>query len=234
MDGGSQDGTDRYLASIEFPGLQVVSEPDNGIYDAMRKGLARARGKYVVFLNSGDTFVTERTLAEVARELTRTGPDFLYGDAIESDGAKTFYKAAKSMPYNRIAMLTHHQAQYYLTSIAREVGFDESYELSADWALTSRVLGRPATKAVYLNSPLCVFQRGGVSQQGGRHRAVLNRELFRIYREEHHWPVWTASALWVRKVLINKIRATFPLLYDIIRYRTHRPEEAPDVCRRPS
>lgn len=58
VDGGSNDGTCEYLENLKgIYNLRFVSEPDNGIYDAMNKGIAMAQGKFALFLNSGDIFI---------------------------------------------------------------------------------------------------------------------------------------------------------------------------------
>jgi len=81
IDGASTDGTldliRRYSSKIDY----WVSEPDNGIYDAMNKGIRAATGDYLIFLNAGDTFSDENVLASVAEAVISNGyPDILYGE----------------------------------------------------------------------------------------------------------------------------------------------------------
>ena len=220
VDGGSTDGTVDLLQSFPVTSVRFVSEPDRGLYDAMNKALCMARGRYIIFMNAGDTFFDLDVLSNVAKSLGDSTPVLLYGDALESDGKSTFYKKARKPEHNRYVMFTHHQAQFYRTDIARSVGYDLSYQYSCDWVLTTRLL-RKDPRPLRFAGPVCVFARGGLSQQD-RTRRVFNRELYRVYREEQSHPFAMAAAYWVIKVGINKARTLVPALYDRLRYGSSR------------
>src|SRR5256885_15677190 len=84
IDGGSFGDTKEWLSSQADVRIRWLSEPDRGLYDAMNKGLDRARGDYVVFMNSGDTFADDEVLQKVAAAAAvRPRPDLVYGDAID-------------------------------------------------------------------------------------------------------------------------------------------------------
>jgi putative colanic acid biosynthesis glycosyltransferase len=221
IDGGSADGTVDDLGRIGDPRLRFVSETDEGIFHGMQKGLDRATGCYTVFMNAGDVFFASDTLALIHAALADDTPDLVYGDSVESDGETSFHKPARALADNSYVMFTHHQAQLYRTEIVRAIGFDRSYLLSCDWVLTTRVLARPGATMLYVPTPLCIFERGGISQQGAQ-RALLNRELFRIYRREQQHSLPRAAVYWLKKVGINKARSLAPGLYDRMRYRGRR------------
>jgi len=83
VDGGSDDGTRDIVARYADIAGSVVSEPDRGIYDAMNKGIALARGDILHFLNADDRFVDERVIADVAQLFAADpGLDLVYGDAV--------------------------------------------------------------------------------------------------------------------------------------------------------
>ena len=86
VDGGSRDGTAAFLK--DYP--DAISEPDNGLYDAMNKGTARARGEYLLFLNAHDTLADSETLEKIQAQAYAV--DFIYGDSLE-DG---HYKRART------------------------------------------------------------------------------------------------------------------------------------------
>jgi putative colanic acid biosynthesis glycosyltransferase len=218
VDGGSTDGTCEYLAAVDDNRLRFVSEPDRGIFDGMRKGLADACGRYVVFMNAGDRFANAQTLSHVAAAIGTANPDLVYGDSLEGNAQVQHLKPARPPAQNRYVMFTHHQAQFYRTSVAREIGFDLSYRLSGDWVLTTRMLRRLGAMTLYVPEPLCLFERGGVSQQPAQRR-TMHRELFRIYRYEHHHGLPRAAIYWLAKVGVNHARALLPGLYDRLRYQ---------------
>ena len=82
VDGASTDGTVA-IAQHSAAVSSVTSEPDKGLYDAMNKGLRKARGCYLVFLNAGDAFHEPDTLQKIADSIEKNDSDIVYG--------KTFY-----------------------------------------------------------------------------------------------------------------------------------------------
>jgi putative colanic acid biosynthesis glycosyltransferase len=217
VDGASGDGTQAHLAAIADPRLVATSEKDKGIYDAMEKGLIRATGDYLIFMNAGDTFADAGVLGAVKKLCTGRMPDLIYGDAYECDGAQRFYKPSRDPSAVSYVMFTHHQSIFYRRTLAQRVGFDHSYRMSCDWVMTGRILAVAGPNTLKFDGPISAFARGGVSQSKNM-RAVFNRELFRIYRDEHLHPLLRAALLWSRKVLVNKVREKLPGLYDRIRY----------------
>ena len=79
IDGASRDNTLSLVREAGIDGTRVVSEPDSGLYDAMNKGLARACGRYVLFLNAGDALADADTLARYAAAAGEGDPDVIYG-----------------------------------------------------------------------------------------------------------------------------------------------------------
>jgi glycosyltransferase involved in cell wall biosynthesis len=85
VDGDSTDGTKSYLESLDEPWIKWVSEPDEGIYDAMNKGIRMARGQWLWFLNAGDVFNGESSVAQVMQ--APSNADICFGEVIiESEG----------------------------------------------------------------------------------------------------------------------------------------------------
>ena len=218
IDGGSKDGTSDFINALPCISLTFISEPDNGIFHAMNKGLALATGEYTIFMNAGDTFAGKEILQRVSDSIGEDRPDLIYGGAKEYDGKSYFNKPARDPIANRFVMFTHHQSIFYKTSICKLIGYDMSYKLSADWVMTTRFI--KTTKNISflkVHASISIFERGGVSQQK-KHRQTMNRELFRIYREEQAYSYASAIALWTIKVGINKVRALLPTIYDKLRY----------------
>ncbi|MBL8327722.1 MAG: glycosyltransferase [Rubrivivax sp.] len=138
IDGGSSDGTVEWLQGSEQPsGLRWLSEPDSGIYDAMNKGLERATGRYVWFLNAGDVPFGSQVLGAL---MTSSSPDILYGDTVLVDA--TGQMRALSMapqPLNASLMARGMYVSHQSFIVRRELAprYDLRYRYIADnkWAL---------------------------------------------------------------------------------------------------
>lgn len=154
------------LVDFEWVVIDGDKEPDNGIYDAMNKGIERARGTHVMFMNAGDVFADAQVLSHVMQHLDF---DFIYGDALEGGYLKRArHNIAHGMP-------THHQAMIYKK---RERRYDTRYKIAADYKFTAEYMTRGAHK--YLPFPICEFAQGGVSQ---RHAALGRQEQASIRKE---------------------------------------------------
>ena len=91
IDGASKDRTLQVIDRLSTSSI-VYSEPDNGLYDAMNKGLARAQGRYMLFLNAGDSLHDADVLGKYARAISQhyaqhgVDPDIVYGDTVIVNG----------------------------------------------------------------------------------------------------------------------------------------------------
>lgn len=138
IDGNSQDGT-RELLNKNRDCIDIwISEPDKGIYDAMNKGLHRASGEYVIFMNAGDTFHSEETLEQIYRSIGYSRPDIIYGETALVDSNRNFIgmrrlKTPEQLSWKkfRMGMLVCHQAFIAKRSIAPD--YDLQYRFSADF-----------------------------------------------------------------------------------------------------
>lgn len=165
IDGGSTDGTRDFLTATA---ALWSSEADKGLYDAMNKGLERATGQYALFLNAGDTLVFPETLSEIKAAAVSVMPDFLYGDALEAAAGETpEYKTARSHESRAWGMFTHHQAMFYRRDKIGKLRYDPAYKIAADYDFTLRFLHKNPS-ALYCRTPVCLFERGGISQQNAR------------------------------------------------------------------
>ncbi len=198
IDGASDDGTVEYLKDTA---TQWVSEPDGGIYDAMNKGIDRARGDYIIFMNAGDTFAAPDVLAKLAA----VSADFIYGDSLE-DGKR---KTARSHAGIIYGMFTHHQAMVYRRSGIGDLRYDTKYKIAADYKFTLEFLRR-AQKIFRINSPVCIFEQGGVSQQ--RVRQGRNEQF--LIRREIHTCGWLKNAMiYLMQSAIMALRRVAPGIY---------------------
>lgn len=140
VDGGSNDGTREYLENLNgIYNLRFVSEPDNGIYDAMNKGIAMAQGKFALFLNSGDIF--HQDAANFVRKLKMQKDNVMItGDALLDfgDGHK-IKRSAKHGWYIYHSLPASHQAIFFPVSGLKKWRYDTEYKVSSDYALAAKM-----------------------------------------------------------------------------------------------
>lgn len=140
IDGGSTDQSTALLAKHQKHISAFISEKDNGVYHAMNKGIKLAKGKYLLFLNSGDTLSRHHVITDLL-EYLKTNPqkDIYYTDVIFVDKIKKF---AYGYPFPKQLDMTYfltrsicHQISVIRRSLFDELGYyDESYRLVSDWA----------------------------------------------------------------------------------------------------
>ena len=142
IDGASSDGTLEIARSNPY--MRILSEKDHGLYDAMNKGLRLARGKYVLFLNSGDTFRSPDVLARYA-ERAAEDYDIIYSDTMVVDAEGNDIKPRHHTAPERLTfesfgkgMLVCHQAFMVKASLAPQ--YDLSYRFSADYDWTIKCI----------------------------------------------------------------------------------------------
>ena len=140
IDGASKDKTVEIIKQYESGIASWISEPDKGLYDAMNKGLKRATGDYVWFVNAGDSLYTSDTVQGVASLIQKKKvlPDIIYGDTIliDEEGkslGKRRLKAPDKLTWKkfRMGMLVCHQS--FITKRTIAPLYDLTYRYSADF-----------------------------------------------------------------------------------------------------
>lgn len=180
VDGGSTDATLSIVAARARPDAIVSSEPDRGIYDAMNKGLARATGGLVGFLNADDRYARPDAVRRVVT--AADGADCVFGSTrfVDAGGAPTgrVYSVARfARWWLRIGVMPPHPSTFVAPGVLRAAGgFDTRYRIAADFDLMARVLLRDRASFALVPDVLTDFTIGGVSTQGGAARRRITRE----------------------------------------------------------
>ena len=176
VDGASTDGSADVVRAWGDRIAHFVSEPDDGIYDAMNKGLRLASGDWVLFLNAGDVLLPGALGALPLRE---TDADFLAGRAVVDEngsdrlivpfgGAAPSHEALFLHPVSHQALFTRRE------TLLRAGGYDRSYRILADWAFALRATRAGARWAV-TDAVVARMEPGGVSATAVRD--VLDERL---------------------------------------------------------
>lgn len=169
IDGGSFDGTQDIIRQYEKYITYWCSEPDNGIYDAMNKGIDRATGELVAFLNSGDKYLPD-TLNRLVESYIKDVADVVYGDCIiyNHDGKQTYEKKDAPIDELRYHMILCHQAVFVKKKMFELYGkYSGSYKIADDYEWFLRVYKQGASFK-YVSYPICYYLNGGLSQQQER------------------------------------------------------------------
>ncbi|MFW5968618.1 MAG: glycosyltransferase family 2 protein [Persicimonas sp.] len=215
IDGGSTDGTvdevARFGDRIDF----FVSEPDDGLYDAMNKGLERASGEVVGFLNADDVYEDDRVLARVAERLDETGAECLYGDLVYTrrDDLEAVVRYWRSGAYwhgrFRWGWMPPHPAFFARRELYERYGdFRTELAYSADYELMFRFLHHHRAAVAYLPEILVRMRRGGHSGRSIKGRIRANLEVLEAWRLNGYDPKWYTAVLkplskvgqWVRSL----------------------------------
>ncbi|MEG1579881.1 MAG: glycosyltransferase family 2 protein [Bacteroidaceae bacterium] len=205
IDGNSQDNTmeaihhyqaQNSLAEIRHE-VNALSEPDDGLYDAMNKALQMATGEYILFLNAGDQFHSKDLLdhiAKAAKEGLTEGqlPAVIYGDTDIVDGQGTFLHKRPLTPPEQLSwksfkqgMLVCHQAFFARTDLALEASYNEHYRFSADFDWCIRVMQKAKKQNLAIvNAHVVVadYLKEGMTTQ---HHTASLRERFWIMKQHY-------------------------------------------------
>lgn len=177
IDGASKDGTPEFLETLDFDNVRWISEPDTGLYDAMNKGIAIARGTYILFLNAGDTFAGAGVLQKTREYAEEENlPDFIYGDAWEMIDNHLYLKKAYSHKMIWYGMFTHHQAMFYKRKTLNNIRYRARYTLAADFALTSEFFSCKDISVCRLSMPVCIFEGGGATSTINAHMRGIREQ----------------------------------------------------------
>ena len=208
VDGGSTDAT---LAIVAAEGKRVaivVSERDEGIFDAMNKGLRLVRGDIVGLLNSDDFLASPEVLATIAEAFADPSVDAVYGDLcyVRQHVPSQVVRYWRSGPFRSGAFARGWAPPHPTLYVRRELyerlgGFEIAYTLAADFELMVRFLEVRHVRARYLPQVLVHMRLGGASNNSVANVIKQNRE---IWRALHHHGLAGSMLGWLaRKALLR-------------------------------
>lgn len=193
IDGGSTDETIDIVKSYEseFSGrLKWVSEKDQGIYDAMNKGIKMASGDVVGILNSDDYFTSDDILQIVDNAFKSHEIDAIYGDIhFIRDGnpqkCVRYYSSSMFRPFwLRFGFMPAHPSFYCKREIFDKAGlYSLDYKIGADYEMMVRLFKRHKIKSLYVNKDFVTMRTGGASNTNMRSRLTLINEDVKACRD---------------------------------------------------
>lgn len=213
IDGCSTDHTfahvQRYVErnGERMRSIRVVREPDNGLYDAMNKGIQQATGDYLVFLNAGDRLHESTTIEEMVGKMdwqrNRANYAVVYGETDFVDDKGKFLRHRRLQAPEKLTsksfrsgMLVCHQSFYVRTDLAKATPYDLRYRYSADYDWCIRVMLRAEHRRLrFLNTGLILTDYLNEGLTTKNHRKSLI-ERFRLMVHHYGWCTALAEHLW--------------------------------------
>lgn len=190
IDGGSTDGTLDIIKKFDDKIAYWISERDEGIYDAMNKGIKKASGQWINFMNAGDKFFSADVLENVVNHLTA---NLVYGNhAVYSDDPSIYtisyvknYSDTRNIPFC-------HQSLFASTDLLNQTPFDLKYKIAGDYDQYIRCKSKGAT-IKHIPITVALYLDGGISSIS---RGKLIKEYYEITKK--YFPFNATVIYWIR------------------------------------
>jgi glycosyltransferase involved in cell wall biosynthesis len=170
IDGASTDGTLEILHDLADHRTQILSAPDDGIYDALNKGVSLASGDVIGIMHSDDMFASSKVLERVAREFEDPNIDAVYGDlqyvsATDPNRVIRHWRAGEYSSSKLARGWTPpHPTLYLRREVFERLGsYDASYQISGDYDAILRWFGHGRVRSVYVPEVFVLMRLGGES-----------------------------------------------------------------------
>lgn len=198
VDGGSRDGTLSILESHAAHLAQLISEPDEGIYDAMNKGIKHARGDVIGFLNSDDLYESNDVIAQVA-DLFLKYPtcdacyaDLVYTKRFDTSHVVRYWRSSEfSLGSFARGWCPAHPTFFVRRSVYEQYGaFDRQHQIAADVELMMRFLEIHKVPTIYVPKVWVRMRLGGTTNNGIKNIFSQNKEVYRALTTHgicEHW-----------------------------------------------
>lgn len=182
VDGGSTDGTVDIIKKYQNKINRFVSEPDNGIYDAMNKGIRLAKGRWIIFMNSGDSFYNDKVISNLAPVLRSDQFDLVYGKCV-FHFVSGYNKIWSPEPLKNLwkRNVFSHQTLFTRTEIMKEYPFNNA-NIAADYEFIFRCY-KNGTRFYNSNILIASCLGGGVS---GKRRVEGTIARYHVVNEYNH------------------------------------------------
>lgn len=198
VDGVSKDDTLAIAASytLSLPSIHIFSEPDKGIYDAMNKGIGKAKGEWVYFLGSDDSLATSTVLEDIfgKKRETVAQHDFVYGNVFWGHSSEIYMGIFDEYIMYRSNIC--HQAIFYRKTIFELLGhFDLAYPALADWKLNMHCFLDKRVRIAYVPHMIAYFAIDGSSKDFIDHFKKDKETFYKQLLKQHSASEQTLKAM---------------------------------------
>ena len=186
IDGGSKDSTLEICNSFSHE-AKIISELDNGVYDAFNKGLKLATGDVVGFLNADDTFYNENSIQDIVDAFSNNETDIVYGNLDYVNEESKVIRNWISRPYEKgllkKAWKIAHPSFYCKKEVYDRLGgYNDSFKIAGDFELCLRFLEINQVPSFYLNKKLVKMLVGGISNSALKSKWIIFKEDLRALK----------------------------------------------------
>lgn len=212
IDGGSTDNTKKLVEGFGNKINWFISEKDNGIYDAMNKGITKATGDLLIFLNAGDYYVSSNVISYTVNKMRLNEADvffarFIWEDVSNQDIVLSDH-ASTEFDWDLKHSNFPHPATFYKRTVFSTIGkFDQHYKILADYEWNARALVKYRIPFQYISIIMALFSTDGMSNDliNSRQIEVERKQIARNYFQ----PEWLFKALYNRSYpsFLNKVFA---------------------------
>ena len=190
VDGASTDGTRDLIATYaaKHPNVRWVSEKDNGIYDALNKGIRMATGDVVGFLHSDDVLFAPDSIEHIAAAFEPAGVDVVYGDLqyCQNNRVVRHWESNAFNPRSlKYSWMPPHPTVYVRKEVYEQVGlYDDWFRISADYDMMLRIF-KAGYASRYIPEVLVSMEIGGASNKNTKARLTKTQEDYLVLKKNH-------------------------------------------------
>lgn len=210
VDGGSDDGTYELCKKNVSSNTLIISEPDDGIYCALNKGIALATGEIVGVLHSDDVFADENAVSEVVSFMIEQQAQVVFGDSTYCMFAPSFKKLREYSSANfnsrllSFGFMPSHTAMFVHYNIFKTLGtYNSAFKLAGDFEFVIRLFRSQDFLISFIPKNIVFMATGGASNKNIKNRYLLNVEIIEACR------MHGIRTSWIRMVLRNLYKLLF-------------------------
>ena len=204
IDGNSKDGSQEFIRSFNFTNISCsyLSEDDDGIYDAINKGIRLSQSEYIGILHAGDIFAEKHTLGNVVKKLKKNKPHVFFGESILYDFKEQKiirkYSVKKYSKWKALfGFFPPHTGAFIRKSLYERLGlYSLKFSSASDFEYFLRIFAEKSLSLMYEENLISIMSHGGKSTSGLKAYTINTIEQIKILVK--HKKFITLFLIWVR------------------------------------
>ncbi len=193
IDGGSTDGTLGILEDYQSRISKLISEPDEGIYDALNKGISHCSGDIIAILHSDDVFFNKSVVSKCVAEMLRNGSEICFSDIVicdkRTEKVSRYYMAWHFRRWMlRLGWMPPHPSCFIRKSLFSEFGvYSKNFKIAGDFDFLVRIFYGKKVRWSYINMVSVCMSEGGASNSGWTSKFLIAKEINAVLKSHKIW-----------------------------------------------